>query len=426
MESTPNLTEALGRLEQWIEGEDYRGWDPYDALRSPILRRLAFGSRPLGIFWIQLMKRSPVNLRPLLLVPKEHNPKAMGLFLSSYLRRAWTTNEPDGAAQANYFAEWLRDNASTEWAGPCWGCNFDWPNRGSFAPAGTPTVVNTAFNALALLETGDVLTARAACDFVLHDLHRCRGWGDEICFSYTPDDRRFVHNANVLAAQLLAQVGAMTGEAELTDTALMAARFTVRRQAGDGSWRYGPGPTDAGIDNFHTGFVLVALHRIGKALGTGEFDKAVASGLRFWKDRFFLESGAPKYYPHKLHPIDAHAVAQAVLTWLELRGDTEMGVRKARRVADWGIQNMQNPQGWFDFQIHRHHRIRIPYMRWSQAWMQRALRELAWVEAGRPRPSSGLAPAGAAHPPRTLPGHRPERTPPDLADCEDKGYNIVS
>ena len=44
------------------------------------------------------------------------------------------------------------------------------------------------------------------------------------------------------------------------------------------------------------------------------------------------------------------------------------------------IRNMLDPEGFFHYQIRRTHRVRIPYMRWSQAWGVRALAELVHHE----------------------------------------------
>src|SRR5437868_2984242 len=78
------LRHASDALDHWIEAEGFAGWDPYDALNSPLLRALTFGSRRLGQVWVQLLKRSPLNLRSLLRISKGYNPKGMGLFLASY------------------------------------------------------------------------------------------------------------------------------------------------------------------------------------------------------------------------------------------------------------------------------------------------------------------------------------------------------
>lgn len=388
---------ALAKLDSWIEHTGFKGWDPHDALNSPLIKRLTFNNRLLGIAWVQLFKRSPLNLRPLLGVAKGYNPKGMGLFLASYLLKHRATGAPSALEQARFFATWLKEHRSPGYHGACWGYNFDWPNRGFFAPAGTPTVINTAFIALAFLNDcdrspsaeGEALAhagalihdslemARSACDFILHDLNILRS-NDELCFSYTPLDRRCIHNANLMAAQLLAEVSRYTHESHLAEHALAAARFVVRRQQPDGAWRYGINSNDHWIDNFHTGYVLVALKRVAACLKTTEFDTAIDQGYRFWKERMFLRDGTPKYYHDKCYPIDAHCVAQAVLTFLAYADHDRDALERAHQVALWGIEHMQDNAGFFHYQIYPRYRIRIPYVRWTQAWMQRALTELVW------------------------------------------------
>ena len=408
----PNeIVSALDQLDSWVEGQRFRGWDPHDALNSPLLRRFTLQNRFAGIFWVQLLKRSPLNVRPLLRVPQGYNPKGMGLFLASYARKYAITRDPQQRGYIAFLARWLLENAACGYSGMSWGYNFDWPNRAFFAPAGTPTVVNTAFIALAFLDmhlfldnemlwpgifgnaappaidtraqqyakySPPLAVARSACDFVLRDLKMLARTEDELCFSYTPLDQRAVHNANMLGAWLLASVFNETHERELGTAALAAARFTARRQSPDGSWPYGEANNDRWVDNFHTGFVLVALKRTAEVMRTDEFDECVLRGYRFWKERMFLPDGCPKYYPEDIYPIDIHSVAQAILTFLQFRCLDSDALEHAIRVAQWGIQNMQDSDGYFYYQIRRRYSVRIPYIRWSQAWIQRALTELIY------------------------------------------------
>ena len=72
--------EQLSRL---LEAQRFRGFDPYDALASPILRRLAV--TPLARrAAIQLMKRSPLNIRRVVGVPAQQHTKALALCVSAY------------------------------------------------------------------------------------------------------------------------------------------------------------------------------------------------------------------------------------------------------------------------------------------------------------------------------------------------------
>ena len=56
-----------------------------DFLASPIVRRLCFGDLLLQRIAIQVGERSPVNLRPLLRVPRLRSTKADGFFARGYL-----------------------------------------------------------------------------------------------------------------------------------------------------------------------------------------------------------------------------------------------------------------------------------------------------------------------------------------------------
>ncbi len=254
------IVAALARLDAWIEAEGFQGWDPYDALNSPALRWAGSRQRLLGIAMVQLLRRSPLNLRPLLGIHKECNPKAMGLFLAAYAQKFIATRKAEHLDRVRFFSHWLVEHASAGYSGPCWGYNFDWPNRSFLALAGTPTIVNTAFIGLSFLSAEPALVAtamseaialgessmergreswrtskastiaRSACEFILRDLHVLHPSAEAICFSYTPLDHRFVHNANLLGAWLLAAVYARTGEEHLARNARAAARFTARSQ----------------------------------------------------------------------------------------------------------------------------------------------------------------------------------------------------
>lgn len=381
------ISESNARLLAWLEAQNYRGYDPYDALNSPLLRMPSRRNLFVGVAFTQLVRRLPFNLRPLLGIAPDYNPKGMGLFLASFVRRYAALREPQDLERAHFFAHWLRDHAATDYQGIGWGYPFDWANRNRIVRQGTPTIVNTAFIAQALLDYAQTCNAtwafevaRRACDFILYDLNRYTDV-EGICFSYSPRDSRYVHNANLLGAALLARVGTQTGERELIETAKRAVHFTVEAQEADGRWRYGLSARDGWVDNFHTGFVLAALADVIDALGCQEWESALSRGYRYWQSNFFREDGAPKYYNHSVYPIDVHCVAQAVLVWLRMRTrDHEAGLA-ATRTLKWGIEHFQDKSGYFYYQLTPLYKNRIPYIRWSNAWMLRAQAEWLWGES---------------------------------------------
>jgi rhamnogalacturonyl hydrolase YesR len=375
------VREALDGLEAYLARHGLKGYDPYDALNSPILRALSLGRKAPRIAFTQLLKLLPVNLRPLLLIPRTHNAKGLGLLLTGTVRRARTTGDARYAEAARTLAELLLSLRAPGYRGAGWGYPFPWQSRAFYVPRGTPTIVNTAFVAHALLDTAQFLgeerysaVARSACTFVLRDLARTEE-EDALCFSYTPIDRLAVHNANLLGAGLLARVGARTGEAELLDTARRAARYALRRQHESGGWWYAEPEYQHWIDSFHTGFVLEALRHVLLHAGLEEAREPIARGHRFFLDHFFEVDGTPRYYHDRRGPVDVHCPAQAFVTLCDL-WDVEAAPRLLARACRWFLARMRAPDGYFYFRRGRLGPNRIPYLRWGQAWAYHGLARL--------------------------------------------------
>src|ERR1700738_2692099 len=256
-------------LWQWCRAQGFAGYDPYDALHSRLFQATPLKhSRGARLAWTQFHKRSPINFRPLVRVPREKNSKGIALFTLAALadyRRTGTRGAEIEAREVLDELMWMRMKG---FKAAAWGYNFDWQSRAFFAPRGTPTIVPTAFAARALCEAAEVFGhegylpfARTICDFILNDLDRSEATDDEVCFSYSPLDQTRVFNASLLAGETLASVGKLTGEASLCDWATRATRYVIRRQRADGSWAYGGNDYQSWADNFHTAFILKSLSR---------------------------------------------------------------------------------------------------------------------------------------------------------------------
>ena len=150
------IEDALLSLLEYIEGENFQGYDPHDALNSPILKKLSRKSKWLRIVFTQLFRRIPLNLRPFFGVRTGYNPKGIGLILSSYANLYRVYERDYYLKQIRYFADWLIENPTEGYSGHCWGYNFDWQSREAFRPRNIPTIVATVFVANALLDAYEV------------------------------------------------------------------------------------------------------------------------------------------------------------------------------------------------------------------------------------------------------------------------------
>ena len=370
-------TQSFQGLRHYVEQEAFRGWDPFDGLNSRLFRSIPLlkNNKWARLAWLQFHKRSPINFRPLTGVPKVYNAKGLALFVLGYaqIHRRYPSDET--ATRIQNLADQLLKMATPGYAGPAWGYPFDWQARAFFQPKGTPTVVATSFVAEALLAAYDLLgkadyldTAVAAARFVLHDLNRTYDDNGDFTFSYSPLDRTQVFNAGLLGAKTLALIYERTGEQRLIDEARQVVRFVAKHQHPDGAWSYGTLPYHQWIDNFHTGYNLEAMAIYRRASGDRDFDEVFRKGMDYYLSRFWTSEGMPRYYHDRLYPIDLHAPAQLLAT-LHKSGLSHQHQELIRRVLDWTIRHMQSPKGYFYYQKRPLYTNKIPYMRWTQAWM---------------------------------------------------------
>lgn len=384
-----DIYESYYSLCAYCESEDFKGWDPYDGLNSKFFQTLPIKKWDLArLAWIQGFKRSPINFRPLFRVPKSHNNMGLGLFLSGYCnlhRIAKSGDERFGSASTikdkiQYLADLILQYQSEGYSGSCWGYNFDWQARRLFLfPAGTPNVVVTAFCAEALFTAYEITknkclldTALSASDFVLKDLNRTEHKGGVI-FSYSPrDGNNTVYNASLLGAKILLKNFEYTKNTEKLNLAKKAIDAAIRGQNNDGSWVYGLLPVQNWIDSFHTGFNLNALQLYFEITGDKRVEKSISKGLDFYLKNFFLEDGTPKYYHNRTYPIDIHCPGQLLVTLQELHM-LNKHKKLATKVLNWTIINMQDKKGYFYYQLKKGWSSKIPYMRWSNAFMFNAM-----------------------------------------------------
>lgn len=374
---------TVAKLLNYCKAEGWAGYDPYDVLNSRLFKALPFlNYRVPRILFTQAFKRSPVNLRPLLLVPKTVNAKGVALFLSAFLKLS-------DAGQGSYedlctsMVDRLSDLRFPDDQYSCWGYSFPWQTRTIVVPAGTPNLVCTLFVANALLDMyeqrGDqrcFSMAVSSAHYILDKLYWYEDAG-KCGFDYPqPGLRSQIHNANLLASAFLCRVCKLTGETGMLGPALNVARYSAAAQQSDGSWFYGEKPSQHWIDNFHTGYNLSALRQIGEYLGTDEFLPYVEKGFEFYKSHFIREDGVARYFHEKTYPIDIHCIAQSILTLLEFQYLDSENEARAISVFKWAMQNMWDEHGFFYYRALRSFKVKTSYMRWSQAWMLLALSTL--------------------------------------------------
>src|ERR1700676_794551 len=217
---------AARKLLAYCQENNWAGYDPYDALNSRLFKALPFlDSRLLRLALTQVLKRSPINVRSLVLVPKTQNPKAMALFLLALLKLPDTLVERREDLIRHMIDRLvaLRSSGGSYWS---WGYSFPWQGRSILVPAGAPNLVCTTFVAGALLDAYEqrrdqhcFTMAVGAAEYILNELYWTDGANAGLSYPM-PGLRGETHNANLLAAALFCRVYKHTGDNKFLEPAL--------------------------------------------------------------------------------------------------------------------------------------------------------------------------------------------------------------
>ena len=381
--------ENFKQLRKYCETEQFKGWDPFDGLNSKVLRSFLplKKSAILRLIVIQGFKRCPWNVRKLLLVPKEYNAKGIGLFLQGYCNLyRLVVHQPSFETEfgtkecilqyIHQLARLLIELRSKGYHGSCWGYNFDWQNRRLFLfPAYCPTVVATNFCATALMDAYEVTgnkeyldVALDSANFILNDLHLDEYEGEKM-ISYSPlHGNDLVSNASLLGSKVLAYCYKYTGNKSYLEVARSSVAACCKGQRADGAWTYSQVPPKLWVDSFHTGYNLDGLIAYEEQTGDKSFHENIERGFDYYIKNFFNDDGSPKYYDNQQYPIDIHCPGQLLVTLHRLH-KFEQYEDLADKVLNWTMDNMQDENGFFYYQLKKGISSKIPYMRWSNAFM---------------------------------------------------------
>ena len=303
--------EVIDKMISHLEKVEFRGYDPYDALNMGVPWERT--GKILPVFFIQLFKRVPVNLRPLVGIKKGYNPKAMGLFLHAFSILYRKTGEEKYRRKADFFFNWLYENTSGMFEGKGWGYNFRWISPIRHLPSSFPSAVVTAFNCRAVFEYLS-LSSDPRCRELIGDCAEFIEkslplFEDEtgISISYTPLQQEVCYNASLLAAEVLAYQHFFKPSLELANKIKKAVAFVITRQKDNGSWAYSEDPQTGSERyqlDFHQGFILESLYIINSIFPNAHLceETIISKGLEFYRKHQFDENGRAFYRLPKKYP----------------------------------------------------------------------------------------------------------------------------
>lgn len=389
------VEQSIARLDNWVISNGWAGYDPYDLRQHSLLtisRPKAIGKAVRAtILGTELL--FPMASRRILGIPQEVNAKAMGLFAAGYQVLYEATDEERYLDRAQEALTWLEENPSQNYTGLCWGQPFSWQSLVSI-PKNTSSCVITAIAGDAFwrfyqmtLHSGYLDNCKSICEFFLNDLNIDEFGDGSICFSKTTVDHFHIHNCNLFVADFLLKIGKELKRREYVEAAWKAVAYTKSEQNDDGSICYCGKDQEDGcrIDHYHSGFEIRCLHSIWKSSAEEEIYRILERYYRFYCENLYTANGIPKIGPHALYPVDIHGCAEAILCQSTLAPDFPEARDYLQGCVSWIVNTMQQPDGWFIYTVRKMGWLRwkqkIPYIRWGQAWMLRALAQYySWLK----------------------------------------------
>jgi len=367
----------------WAEKNNYSGYSKFDALNSPILRKLCGNSTLARSVFVYLNSRSPINVRPFIFVEKRQNPKGLALFARSYFNLYNLTNNKLYLQKGIDLIKILLSlSQKDKFSGHCWGYDHPWQNKAFYAPQYYPNTVvtvvvcNALLDAYALTEDNKYLNiVKSVYDFTISNLTTIIDNDKYFCSSYIPNNDWKVINVNALLGCLFSRLYKYTNDNKYFDHAKRYINWVASTQTDYGAWFYTDPPEASPIthDNYHTGFVLDAILDYMENTNDNQYLDKYMLGLDYYKKNLFTDQYAPKWMFDKQYPHDIHGVAQGIITFSKASKYESRYLDLSENIANWGIQNLYNGDGRFFYQKGKYWTKSFTLMRWCQGWMCCAL-----------------------------------------------------
>ncbi|MFA6461397.1 MAG: hypothetical protein WCV90_03955 [Candidatus Woesearchaeota archaeon] len=435
LSSTPLFLDSYVRLDNWIEKQGLRGYEPKDIysakifvflrtkLKDPLksVTRKESSSKLNSSFRLMLSpfyqtKNSQLFMRKIFGIKRGKDPKAYSMFVRAYLNQYKYLS---GKKDKNKFElerckkriylllDWLIEHRSPGYENFCWGYDYVWPHSpNSVWPKHTPQSTMVTYIGNVFLEAYYLFNehkykevAISAGEFCLNNLNVDAVDKETICFSYSPLDKDHVINVNAHVGALLVRLYKLTNNKRYFTAAVKAFNYVVHSQNDNGSWYYRAPPEKylGPADNYHTGDILEYIYTFIQEMRNDSLNKSpqyklfephlkkvFIKGLDYYVSNFFAPSGMPKMSDTFTYPIDIHSSAQAMVSLCMIRKNkkyTSIIKDLPEKIGSWTIKNMQHSSGYFYHRIYNNGvpiKDKTPFLRWGQGEMLTALSFVIW------------------------------------------------
>lgn len=307
----------------------------------------------------------------------------MACVLECYLELYKTDPSESLKKRIDFYSKWLVENAIKNNGSFSWGTPFTWKSGETIYELGTGFNVVTAWTASAFFSKYECFkdaesesTLKAIYLFFTDVLERTEVAPDQVCFSYSPLKKDFIHNANLFASEFLIRYGKTFGVKEAVDLGMKGVNYSISQVLEDGSLAYygKESPYHSAFnDSYHCSYEIRMLHSIWKLTDDPKISEAYRNYLNYFKNNFYSKGLIP-LRKGESYPVDITSQAETMILFSQLAPDHDGLNSYLIETVQSTITHFQTPKGYFKYkQLNSKTTIGMPYIRWSQGWMALAL-----------------------------------------------------
>ncbi len=385
------LKESILKFSNWLDKYGELSYDLNDFNSSKagnFVRKVYYKNKLLGApFAVLTLVQDTFFPRLRKLYAKPHR-EAIGdaQYALGYLNLYIKTKDEKYLKRGEHFLEVLKESAIPGYSGMCWGYTYGWQTTDGYWPPQTPVLTVTPYCFWAFKkyyeitkkeETLNIL--KSIADFASKDLKKLDLPNGTHCYSYSTVDSRYVINSNGYLAALLLDAYSLLKIEEYKQVADTCIEFILSYQEEDGKWYYEPvGDRDRFVDNFHTCFVLKALHKCYKITNRQDILDAVKKGYDYYKKNLINPDNTPKHFAiqkhNKLRKYEMYDFAEGIKVAAMLDEDVEGSLDLGVKLASILIRKFQLKDGHFVTRVTSlNTKHTMPFHRWPQAQIFNAL-----------------------------------------------------
>lgn len=362
--------EIKNSLFKYLCNNKFEGYDPYDFLDMPILKKMPYCKKMYPYFTF-INKVSPINLRRSVGIPTKKMSKSMGLLLLGGI----SDFKSESNQYINHIVDWLIINKSKMYTEYSIGFNYNVSLQAYTSDKDEPSLFITLIVLFGLIEyyliRNDEKIKQIIFSFeslLEREVYKCDD-NNILWYSYTFNDKMQIHNITAVIGKYYSYLYAISKNENYKIKIKKILHYLQSVQREDGSWPYSK--TREFSDGFHTIFILEAIWHMKKIVIDDMIINCYEKGLKNFKDYLICENGMPLHY-HPKYKID---IFHQLMIKTDIRDCavaiiyfTEIGeINIAKKVLDWALKNMYKNHV-FNFFYSKWVVNNIAYIR-AQAWM---------------------------------------------------------